>query len=151
MLNIVFDSGVREFKINDSGVLRFNPSDPNVYNRFFDALEEIKSIEQDLVKKGEALNEEKETGEVVIRLMAETDQKAKELLSKTFGGDNDFNKILGGVNVMAIANNGERVITNFLHAILPVIQEGAEKCAQQQINDAVRQAQMNREQRRAQQ
>lgn len=151
MQNIVFDSGIREYKVNDTGVLRFNPSDPNVYKRFFDATEEIKVIEQDLVKRGEALDAEKDAGEAIIRLMAESDRKTKEVLSKMFGGDNDLDKILGGINVMAVANNGERVITNFINALWPVIQEGAELYAKQQINDAVQQAQMNREQRRAQQ
>ena len=28
------DTGIQEFQINNGGVLRFNPSDPNVYNRF---------------------------------------------------------------------------------------------------------------------
>ena len=31
------DTGVQEFEINGSGVLRFNPSDPNVYNRFMES------------------------------------------------------------------------------------------------------------------
>ena len=37
MKQLTIDTGVQEFEINGSGVLRFNPSDPNVYNRFFAA------------------------------------------------------------------------------------------------------------------
>ena len=150
MQNIVFDSGIRDYKINDTGILRFNPSDPNVYNRFFDAAEQIKDIEQDLVKKGEALVAEKDAGEAVIRLMAEADRQTKAILANVFGAENDFDKILGGVNLLAVATNGERVITNFINALLPVIQEGAEQCAQQQIAEAKAAAAENREQRRAQ-
>lgn len=150
MQNIVFDSGIRDYRINDTGILRFNPSDPNVYNRFFDAAEQIKTIEQDLVKKGEALDAEKDTGEAVIRLMAEADRQAKAILTNVFGAENDIDKLLGGVNLLAVATNGERVITNFINALLPVIQEGAELCAQQQIAEAKAAAAENREQRQVQ-
>lgn len=148
MEKLYFDSGVREFQINDNGVLRFNPSDPNVFARFLDAAEQIKEVEAELVEKGKALDEEN-AGEAVIRLMEEADKRVKSLLARVFGPNNDFDQILGGVNLLAVAGNGERVITNFINALLPVIQEGAEQCAQQQISDAVQEAKKNREQRRA--
>lgn len=151
MQKIVFDSGIHEYQINDNGVLRFNPSDPNVYARFLDAAEQIKGIEKDLMEKGKSLEAEKDTGEAIIRLMAEADRRTKELLSDVFGAENDFHKILGGVNLLAPATNGERIITNFINALLPIIQEGAERFAQQQIADAQAAAALNREQRRAQQ
>lgn len=151
MQKIVFDSGIRDFQINDNGVLRFNPSDPNVYARFFDAAERIIGIEKDLVEKGKRLDAEKDTGEAAIRLMEEADRQAKEILTGVFGVENDFHKILGGVNLLAVATNGERVITNFINALLPVIQEGAERFTQQQITDAQAAAALNREQRRAKQ
>lgn len=149
MEKLSFDIGVREFQINDDGVLRFNPSDPNVYARFYDAVEEIQSVEDELVAKGKKLDQEKENGEAVVRLMEEADSKVKALLAKVFGARNDFHQILGGVNLLAVATNGERVITNLLNALTPIIQEGAERCAQMQVNDAVQQAQFNRQQRRA--
>ena len=37
MQNLTIDTGVQEFSVNGRGVLRFNPGDPNVYHRFFDA------------------------------------------------------------------------------------------------------------------
>ena len=49
------------------------------------------------------------------------------------------------MNVMAVGNNGERIITNLLNALAPYIEEGAERHRQ----DAVREARLNREQRRA--
>ena len=151
MQKLVFDSGIREYQINENGVLRFNPSDPNVYARFFDAAERIKGIEKDLVEKGKILDAEKDTGEAVISLLAEADRQTKEILTGVFGTENDFDKILGGVNLLAPATNGERIITNFINALLPVIQEGAERFAQQQIADAQAAAALNREQRRAKQ
>lgn len=150
MEKLVFDSGVREYQINDNGVLRFNPSDPNVYARFFDAADEIKAVEADIVEKGKSIDADHDTGESVIRLMEEADRTVKNILTKVFGEPNDFDQILGGVNLLAVASNGERVITNFLNALLPIIQEGAERCAEERVGVAVQQAKLNRAQRRAQ-
>ena len=144
-----FDSGIREYKINNNGVLRFNPGDPNVYARFMEAAEKIQGIEKELESKAKALEEK--DGAAVLQLLSTADKQMKEVLSWVFGKGNDFDDIMEGVNLMAVATNGERVITNLLNALLPIIQEGAEACAQQQIGDAVQQAQLNRAQRRAQQ
>lgn len=150
MEKIVFDNGIKEYEINNNGVLRFNPSDPNVYARFFDAAEQIQEIEKDLTKKGKALADNEENGEAAIRLMQEADKKAKELLEQVFGSGNDFDILLGGVNLLAVADNGERVVTNLMQALLPVIEQGAKKCAEQKVDAAVNQAKTNRAQRRAQ-
>lgn len=143
-----FDSGIREFNINNNGVLRFNPGDPNVYARFVEASEKIQKIEKDMTEKAAELKEN--DGAAVLRLLADADKQMKDVLSWVFGQGNDFEQILAGVNLMAVATNGERVITNLLNALLPIIQQGAEDCAQQQISDAVQQAQLNRAARRAQ-
>ena len=37
MEKLQFDSGIKEYKINGAGVLRFNPGDPNLYARFLEA------------------------------------------------------------------------------------------------------------------
>ena len=150
MEKLVFDSGVKEYQINDNGVLRFNPSDPNVYARFFDAAEQIEQIEQDLIAKGESIQNGENDGEAAIRFMREADKQVKELLGQVFGSGNDFDKLLGGVNLLAVAVNGERVVTNFMQALLPVIEQGAKRCAEQKVGEAVRQANKNRAQRRAQ-
>lgn len=149
MEKIIFDSGVKEYQINDNGVLRFNPSDPNVYARFFDAAEQIQAIEKELVASGEALQDKENSGEAAIQLMKEADKKVKDILGQVFGPGNDFDQMLGGVNLLAVACNGERVITNLMQALLPIIEDGAQKCADQRVGDAVQLAQKNRAARRA--
>lgn len=152
MEKLVFDSGVKEYQIGDLGVLRFNPSDPNVYARFMSAMDTIQAVEEKLVAKAKALDQTagpEETGTGVLKLMAEADAEIKGILSGIFGGANDFDKILGGVNLMAVAGNGERVITNLLAAMQPVMVSGAQRCAQNQANAAVAAAKQNRAQRRA--
>ncbi len=146
MEKLFFDNGFKEYDVNGTGVLRFNPSDPNVYGRFLDAINEIKNIEQEMVTKGKLIS--KQDGEGVIRLMVESDKKVKSILRDVFGPSNDFDSIFGGVNIMAVASNGERVITNFMDAIEPIVSSGAERCAQQRVTDAVNAANINRAQRR---
>lgn len=152
MEKLIFDSGIREFEINNNGVMRFNPADPNVYARLMESGEKIKDVENKLLAKAKEMipaDAEETNGAAVVQLMAEADKEIKGILSYIFGAENDFDKIFAGVNLMAVCANGERVLTNFLNALLPIVQEGAEKCAKQQIGSAVQKAKGNRAQRRA--
>lgn len=150
MEKLIFDSGVKEYQINDNGVLRFNPSDLNVYARFLDAMDKIQTVENDLVAKAkeiEKLEDQEQSGVAVLRLMAEADREVKKILTEVFGADNNFDEILGGVNLLAVATNGERVITNFLAVLQPIMVAGAENCAKQQVDAAVAEAKLSQAQR----
>lgn len=152
-----FDDGIKEYQINNNGVLRLNPSDPNLYQRFFDAQDKLLAIEENLVQQGKQLRPLPEnatqeqrmaSGEANIRLMAEADHKAKEVLAWVFPG-NDFDVLLGGANTMAVGINGERVITNFLNMLVPIVEEGVKTYTDAKVNQTVAQAGANRAQRRA--
>lgn len=153
MERIDIDSGVKEYQINNGGVLRFNPNDPNVYARFMDATEKIQAVETELVAKAKEIEKDADrhnSGAAVLRLMAEADRKTKDILTEVFGAANDFDKLLDGVNLLAVACNGERVITNLLEALRPIMVAGAENCAKQQSDAAVAEARQMRAQRLAQ-
>ena len=148
MEQLNFDSGVKEYKVNGHSVLRFNPSDPNVYGRFLEAMNKIKAVETAASEKAKNINlqnGEQEAGESAIRIMCETDRQMKAILNEIFGHGNDFNEILEGVNLMAVAGNGKRVVNNVIEALQPILEEGIKACA----DDEVAQAKMNRAQRRA--
>jgi hypothetical protein len=147
MESLIFDSGIKEYKINGNGILRFNPSDPSVYGRFVDAMDDIKAVETEMTKKAKKAEgkQGQELGEAMIKIMCETDQKMKAILNGVFGHGNNFDEILEGVNLMAVASNGNRVVTNLLNALQPLMEEGAKACA----SDAVETAKMNRAARRA--
>ena len=132
MEKIQFDSGVRSYRINGGGILRFNPGDPNLYSRFLEAVDKLKEVEAELTRQAEAIS-----GEEIVKLMAQADEKMKSILGWVFGPENDFQKILGSVNLLAVADNGERVVTNFFAALEPVLVEGAKRCAGQQA-EAIR-------------
>ena len=128
MRKLTIDLGIEEFEVDNGKVLRFNPADVNLFNRFCAAQQDILQVEREMVEKAKAIGNDA-TGETVISLLAEADGKMKQILNKIFGCGNDFNDIFEGVNVMAVGANGERVITNFLAVIAPILQQGAQKAA----------------------
>ena len=138
MEKIQFDSGVRSYRINGGEVLRFNPSDPNVYARFMEAVEKLQRVEEELSKTPETAQAEE-----ILKQMSQADEKMKEILNWVFGADNDFKKLLNGVNLLAVADNGQRVVTNLFEALEPVLVEGARRCA----GDLAAKAKENRSQR----
>lgn len=146
MEQLIFDSGVKEYQL-PGGVLRFNPSDPNVYARFMDAMEQIRAVEQEMAAKAKILSDKgtQNEGEEALKIMRETDRRMKEILNGIFGHGNDFDVLLEHVNLMAVATNGARVISNLLDALQPIMEDGVKACVSQEINTA----KLNREQRRA--
>lgn len=143
MEKIQFDSGVREYRINGDGILRFNPGDPNVYARFMEAAQKLQDMEKELVEQAKAM-EGQDSGAQLVRLMAQADKQMKEVLGWVFGQNNDFDKLLGGVNLLAVAANGERVVTNLFAALQPILVAGAESCAKEKADEAVKQAKARR-------
>ena len=125
MKNITLDTGIEEFSFAGGGVLRFNPCDPNLYARFMDVEKEITAVEQELSRA----TDDSSQPETVLRLTREADRKAKEILNRAFGGENDFDKILGGVSLLAVTGNGQRVVSNLLAVLEEILTEGAARFA----------------------
>ena len=141
MEQLFIDSGIKEYQINGKGVLRFNPSDPNVYARFLELVPKIESIEKSMAAQAKKIDRNSaDAGEQSLRIMRESDRKIKAVLNEVFGEENDFDKILGGVNLMAVASNGERVITNLMAGLQPIMEAGAKTCAEEKVNKAVAEA-----------
>lgn len=136
MEKITFDTGVKTYQINENGVLRFNPSDPNVYKRFKDMGEKIETMKAEYNERTKDLTD----GSVAVDILAEYDKQMKSLLSFVFGEWNDFGTIFEGANVMAIAKNGELIITNFLDALRPIVEAGVKEYAKMEAKKAVAEA-----------
>lgn len=141
MEKIQFDTGVQSYRINGDGILRFNPADPNLFARFMEAADQIQAMENRLANRSQ---EEKPTGEQTLKLLREADQEIKKLLGWVFGGDNDFEKLLGGVNLLARASNSQLVVTNLFAALQPVLLAGAESATREQTQAAVAKAKARR-------
>lgn len=148
MENLTFDGGVKEYLVNGKGVLRFNPSDPNVYTRFLSLSPEISEVEAEASQKARAIRKgSPSAGEDMLRILMETDTKIKDILNRIFGNGNDFDQILEGVNLMAIANNGNRVVDNLMEALLPILENGAKTYAEAKTAEAVNMAEQMRAER----
>ena len=143
MKTLHFDSGIQEYKLCGEGVLRFNPADPNLYARFLEAAEKIQEVEKEMVQQANAMDTE-DTGTSVVKLLQDADRKMKDTLSWVFGQGNDFHKLLGGVNLLAVGTNGQRVVTNLFEALQPILLAGAERCAKEQTQAAVSKAKARR-------
>ncbi len=143
-----FDDGLLRLDINGNGILTFNPSDFNVYQRFFGLLKELPQLEKRYAAEVEQPGSEDDSFALAGRELdraRELDREIKDKLGVAFGPGNDFDALLGGVNLMAVGNNGQRVITNLLNALAPYIEEGAKRHQQEAAEAALR----SRAQRRA--
>lgn len=145
MKKLNFDSGIQEYRLCGDGVLRFNPGDPNLYARFLEAAEKIRAVEKEMVEQAKTMDPQ-DPGAGMIRLLQDADKRIKETLSWVFGQGNDFDKLLGGINLLAVGANGQRVVTNLFQALQPILLNGAEQCAKEQTQAAVERAKARRAQ-----
>lgn len=119
METLKIDCGLREYRVNGKGILRLNPTDPNVYTRFEEMMETLPNMADQ------------------VESVKELDQQLKAALSRVFP-NNDFDKLLGGVSLLAICANGQKVLDNLLEALAAVMEQGMEEYAQllaQQVRD----------------
>ena len=139
--------GIKRYQLVEGGEpLSFNPADPNVYARYMEMIPRIKAVEQEMAGKAKKIDANAaEAGEQTLQIMRETDLRMKQILNEIFGKENDFDRILCGVNLMAVTEGGNRVINNVLEALTPIMNDGAKSC----VDTEVAAAKLNREQRRA--
>lgn len=121
----LLDIGVEEYRIVGGGVLRFHPGDPNLFARFLAAEKDIQALEKELAEAHQA-------GFPVLQTMEAADEKIKEMLNRVFGGDNDFHKALGGVNLLAVGKDGRTLASVLFEALEKILKEGADRFAKAQ-------------------
>lgn len=134
------DLGVEEYALG-SGVLRFNPADPNLYARFLELEPQLQRLQEELNRR----SDEAKDACGVLKVLEETDRQFKTLLTQVFGAENDFSRLLQGVNLLAVAANGSTVAENLLGALEPVLTQGAERFVTAQTQAAVEKARLRRE------
>ena len=120
MEKLNFDTGLRTYRVG-GGTLRFNPTDPNLYARFLDALDSLTQLEANLPRTSD--------GPGTIELLRTTDTQVKAILQGVFGPENDLTPVFGDLNLLAVGENGQRLLTNFMAALEPILTDGALRCA----------------------
>ena len=145
MRTLHIDTGVEKFSVNGRGVLRFNPADPNLYHRFFAAGATLEKYDAALTEALQNVaGDEKARAAAGLALLNEYDGKIKKLLTEIFGAENDFDAILGGVNLAGVGANGKRVVQNLLEALTPILRAGAERRLNALADEAAAQADADR-------
>ena len=149
---LTLDDGVLELEINENGLLRFNPTDPNLYQRFLALARELPELEKRYQAEAEqsgGQGDELTRAEDTLERMKAMDAEVKGWLAEVFGAENDFDVLLGGVSLMAVGRNGQRVVSNLLNALSPYMEAGLQRYRQERADEAVAEARANRAQRRA--
>lgn len=123
MKKLILDTGVQEFKIQGGGVLRFHPGDPNLYARFLQAEEKLSAMEQELTRQAKCICD----SQGMLALLGQADKQLKTLLTEIFGEENNFDKALGGINLLSVAGNGKTVAANLMGALEKILTEGAQR------------------------
>lgn len=98
------------YQIPGGGYLTFNPTDPGLFLRLEKLQEQVAAL--------------------TVTDPVETDKALKKLLSQALGPGNDVNEALGGVSLFAVTRSGCTVLESLIGGLLPVLQEGAEQCAE---------------------
>lgn len=150
MEKLIFDDGLLRLDVNGNGLLIFNPSDLNLYHRFTELPRKMLELETNYKKLATVISEdanEEETISSALGQLRQIDMDVKKELARVFGEQNDFDALFAGINLMSVAKNGERVITNFLDAITPYIEKGVSKYAKDSAAIAVAQAKAARAKR----
>lgn len=138
MNQLTVDCGLEEYCLFDGAVLRFNPADPNVYARFLELGPRLEELQKGLQAK------DLEDGMQTVRLLEQTDRQLKDMLTYVFGPQNDFSRLLQGINLLAMGRNGRTVAENLLTALEPVLLEGAERFVRERTREACLQASRRR-------
>lgn len=154
---LIFDSGLVKLDVNGNGLLCFAPSDFNLYQRFLAFAQELPSleakyrrcVEETGISSQPVAGSESQVAAAgkALDLARTMDADIKQRLATVFGPGNDFDVLLGGVNVMSWAGNGERVITNFLNAITPYLEKGVKSYMADAASGAVAKAKTQRAKR----
>lgn len=144
---LIIDDGIIALDVNGRGLLRFNPSDLNVYQRFMRFYRDLPNIQAEYQAVEERGEDDVAFAEGVLDQAKEIDRKVKGRLAEVFGPVNDFDQLLDGVNVLAHGKNGKYVIENLLEALLPYMEKGIKRYRENAARAAVAQAKENRAKR----
>lgn len=144
---LIIDDGIIALDVNGRGLLRFNPSDPNVYQRFMRFYRDLPGIQAEYQAVEEQGKDNVAFAEGVLDQAKEIDRKVKGRLAEVFGPVNDFDQLLDGVNVLAYGKNGKYVIENLLEALLPYMEKGIKQYRENAARAAIAQAKEDRAKR----
>ena len=121
MQKLTIPTGTVEIQINGRRGLRVNPGDPDVYMKCAELCRDLPGMSERLRTQADSLSDA-ESLETAMAAARELDAAVKARLNQIFNAD--FDALLGGVSMLAIAENGHTVLENLLTAVMPALEAG---------------------------
>lgn len=132
MQSINFNEGYKTFCINGdkSRVIRFNPSDPNLIQRYEKALKNIKEAQGKIgtdIKLNSAGEPEQGSPESAAEILVEVDNIIRENVNFMFNSD-VYDTVFAGQSPFCFVG-GKFLFEAFLMSVKPFLEESARKAA----------------------
>ena len=119
MAELIFDTGLKTYKVNGGQEITFNPADVAFVQRLYNTFNELSESQDGLVTPGEI------DGNRLFMLAEQKDRAMREKIDAIFGtpiGD----KVFGSMSVYALAG-GLPLWCNFLLAVIDEIDVAVDK------------------------
>ena len=120
MKQLTIDTGVEEFSVNGRACCASTPPTPTSTTGFLMRARPSRPWTKSWRRRPPPCREGDAGTEAGLALLADYDGRIKALLTDIFGAENDFDKVLGGVNLAGVGANGKRVVQNLLEALTPI-------------------------------
>lgn len=135
MKSLNFNDGYESFAINgdESRVIRFNPRDPNIIQRYNQSLKNImgakETISGDITLKADGTIEKADDIEAAAKTLMDTDQIIRENVNMMFNSD-VYDIVFAGQSPFSGVGNGRLLFETFMFAVKPVIEAAVKKDAE---------------------
>lgn len=134
MGSLNFDDGRINLDVNGTGrVFSFNPTDPKIFEGFFNMMDETQtklnklSIEAEKLEAKDLKPEEKTKEE--MKIYSEIDKALREVFDTAFG-EGQADVLFGSQSVCSIGSNGDFIFSNALMALFPYFEKESKKRTQ---------------------
>ena len=117
MAEIVFETGVQEFKVNGGRNIRFNPVDSGFAETLYSLIAKVTDIDDERRKR----TEKNQDYAKIFDYNRAADNRMREAVDSVFG-ENFCKDVFGDIRLTAIAD-GLSVVENFLLAVLDQMDE----------------------------
>lgn len=113
MVELNFDIGLVEMKVNGARSIWVNPSDVGFLETLYTLMGKIDAIDKDINKKREKTDDPAKLFDV----HRASDRRMREAVDAVFG-ENFCADVFQGVRLLAITESGLTVLENFIYAVI---------------------------------
>lgn len=138
MHNLNFDDGYESFSINgdESRVIRFNPSDPNLMIRYNESVKNINEAKKKIGSNvklgpdGTPAETDREKREAACMVMSGVEDTIRENINYMFNSD-VYDTVFAGQSPFCMVGNGKYLLEAFLYAVEPIMKTAIKRANEQ--------------------